>query len=79
MLMIDRNDFRQLASAMLLRAKHLQTESNDYVVIPWSKVAEQLSMDPSNLSKIVTGVSDCKVSTFLAIIKSLGCYVSVNR
>ena len=77
--MIDKQDFRQLASAMLLRAKNLQTASNDYVVIPWSKVAEQLSMDPANLSKIVTGVSDCRVSTFLAIVKALGCHVSVDR
>lgn len=77
--MVDKFEFRQLASAMLLRAKNLQTVSNDYVVIPWSKVAEQLSMDPANLSRIVTGVSDCKVSTFLAIVKSLGCYISVDH
>lgn len=77
--MIEKNDFRQLACAMLLRAKNLQTASNDYIVIPWSKVAEQISMDPANLSKIVTGVSDCKVSTFLAIVKALGCYIFVDH
>ena len=77
--MIDSIDFRQLASAMLLRAKNLQTAFNDYRVIPWVDVADQLNMDPANLSKIVRGVTDCRVSTFLAIIKALGCYVSVNR
>lgn len=77
--MIDRKDFKWMAVSMLKRAKYLQTVSNDYRIIPWLDVAKQLNMDPANLSKIVTGISDCRVSTFLAILGCLGCVLTIER
>lgn len=77
--MIDRNEFKFWLAYFLGQAKNLQTASNDYRIIPWADVALQLDMDPSNISKIVTGVTDCRVSTFFAILRCLGCFVKIVR
>ena len=71
--MINKNDCRSSIVRLISKARSIAVDRNDYKFIPWAHSAIECNLDPSNLSKIVTGVTDPRASTLLAIIWSLDC------
>ena len=69
--------FRSLAALLLHRARSLATMNNDYKFVSWKSVCDKLDIDPANMSRYQSGVTDLSASTLLAIIDAFGCSLTV--
>lgn len=70
---------KQSALYKILEARNKAIGANDYKFISWRSVAQAIDMDPGNLSKIVTGVTEPSAGTFIRIINALGCKIQITN
>lgn len=64
--------WREVVVQTFRRAKLKAVELNDYKPVNWSDIAKKLDIDPSRLSKYVTGITNVPAYMFFAIMDALG-------
>ena len=68
----DKLMWRKVIVTNLARSRFKAEVFHDFRPFSWAAVARQLDIDPSRLSKYVTGVTDVPAYMFLAILDVMG-------